>query len=150
MLFYIDFLKLSKELSKFLRWSLLIFIIKGFWTIAFVFIVISTTFWPICPPAFFRSLSNLRTSFIKSMGVACSDSVSHNGVQVLSIPVLLLACSKDWTCNLQMIASLEALGTNAYNHYTVCPEWIFGTWLGLLLLYMIFYQCSYSDFFFFK
>ena len=29
------------------------------------------------------------TSFIESTGVACSDSVSHNRVQVLSIPVLL-------------------------------------------------------------
>ena len=47
-------------------------------------------------------------SFIKSTEVACSDSVSHNRVQVLSIPVLLLACSQDWTCNLQMIVSLEA------------------------------------------
>ena len=35
-------------------------------------------------------------------------SVSHNRVQVLSIPVLLLACSQDWTCNLQMILSFEA------------------------------------------
>ena len=42
------------------------------------------------------------------MGVACSDSVSHNRVQVLSIPVLLLASSQDWNCNLQMIVSLEA------------------------------------------
>ena len=42
------------------------------------------------------------------MGVVCSDSFSHNWVQVLSIPVLLLACSQDWTCNLQMIVSLEA------------------------------------------
>ena len=33
------------------------------------------------------------------------DSVGHNRVQVLSIPVLLLACSEDWTCNLQMIVS---------------------------------------------
>ena len=48
------------------------------------------------------------TSFIESMEVACSDSISHNRVQVLSIPVLLLACSQDWTCNLQMIVSLEA------------------------------------------
>ena len=40
--------------------------------------------------------------------VACSDSFSHNRVQVLSIPVLLLACSEDWTGNLQMIVSLEA------------------------------------------
>ena len=55
------------------------------------------------------------------MGVACSDSISHNWVQVLSIPVLLLACSEDWTCNLQMIVSLKAQGTNAYNHYAMCP-----------------------------
>ena len=45
------------------------------------------------------------TSFIETTVVACSDSVSHNQLQVLSIPVLLLAC---WTCNLQMIVSLEA------------------------------------------
>ena len=30
-------------------------IIKGFWTIIFIFIVISPTFWPICPPAFFNN-----------------------------------------------------------------------------------------------
>ena len=93
----------------------LIFIIKGFWTIVFIIIVISTTFRPMFPPVFFRCLSNsgtfaeLRTtSFIESSGVACSDSVSHNRVQALSIPVLLLACSQDWSCNLQMIVSLEA------------------------------------------
>ena len=39
--------------------------------------------------------------------VAGSDSVSHNRVQVLSMPVLLLACSQDSTCNLQMIFYLE-------------------------------------------
>ena len=46
----------------------------------------------ICPPAFFRYLSNsgtfteLRTrSFIEPTKVVCSDSVSHNRVQVLSI-----------------------------------------------------------------
>ena len=87
------------------------FIIKGFRTIAFILIVISTRFRPICPPAFFRCLSNsgtfteLRTtSFIETTRVACSDSVCHNRVHVLSIPVLLLAC------NLQMIVSLEAAG----------------------------------------
>ena len=42
--------------SKFLRRSMMIFIIKGFQIIIFVFIVISTTFRPICPPAFFRCL----------------------------------------------------------------------------------------------
>ena len=78
------------------------------------FIIISTTFQPICPPAFFSCLSNsgtfteLRTTFfIESTRVACSDSVGHNRVQVLSIPVLLLACSQDWICNLLMIFSLE-------------------------------------------
>ena len=35
-----------------------IFNIKGFGTIVFIFIVISTTFQPICPPAFFRCLLN--------------------------------------------------------------------------------------------
>ena len=39
----------------------MIFIIKGFQTIVFIFIVISTTFWPICPSAFFRCLLNLGT-----------------------------------------------------------------------------------------
>ena len=34
--------------------------------------------------------------------------LNHYRVQVLRIPVLLLACSQDWTCNLQMIVSLEA------------------------------------------
>ena len=93
----------------------MIFIVKGFRTIVFIFIVISTAFRPICPLAFFRCLSNsgtfteLRTiSFIESTGVICSDSVSPNRVQVLNIPVLLLACSQDWNCNFQMIVSLEA------------------------------------------
>ena len=87
----------------------MIFIIKGFRTIVFILSVISTTSQPICLPAFFRCLSNSRTftelqttSFIELTRVACSDSVSHNQVQVLSIPVLLLACSQDWTCNVQM------------------------------------------------
>ena len=88
---------------------------KGFRTIVFNFIVISTMFRPICPPAFFRCSSNSgtftelqTTSFIETTEVTCSDSVSHNRLQVLSIPVLLLACSEDWTCNLQLIVSLEA------------------------------------------
>ena len=75
------------------------FIIKGFWTIVFIFIVISTMFRPIRPLAFFRCLSNsgtyteLRiTSFIESTRVTCSDSVSHNRVEVLSIPLLFLTC----------------------------------------------------------
>ena len=70
------------------------FIIKVFRTLVFIFIVISTTFRPICPPAFFRCLSNSGTftelwtmSFIETTGVAYSDSVCHIRVQVLSIPV---------------------------------------------------------------
>ena len=93
---------------------MILFIIKCFRTIVFIFIVISTTFRPICPPALFRYLSNSgtftelqTTSFIESTVVAYYDSVSHNRVQVLSIPELLFACSQDWTCNLQMIVSLE-------------------------------------------
>ena len=61
------------------------------------------------------------TSFIESTGVTCSNPINHNRVQVLSIPALLLACSQDWTCNLQMIVSLEALGTNSYNRYAMYP-----------------------------
>ena len=53
--------------------------------------------------------------------VACSNSVSHNRVQVLRIHVLLLGCSQDWTSNLKMIVSLEAQGTNAYICYAMCP-----------------------------
>ena len=93
----------------------MIFIINVFRTVVFIFIVISTTFRLICPPAFFVCLSNSETytehrntASIESTGVACSDLVSHNRVQALRIPVLLLAFSQDWTCNLQMIVSLEA------------------------------------------
>ena len=50
-----------------------LFILKGFRTIVFIFFVISTTFQPIYPPAFFRCLSNTgtytglqTTSFIES------------------------------------------------------------------------------------
>ena len=75
---------------------------KDFRTIVFIFIVISPMLWPICPLAFFRCSLNSATfreirttSFIESMGVACSNSVSYNRVQVLSILVLLLACSQD-------------------------------------------------------
>ena len=67
----------------------MIFIIEGFRSIVFIFIVISTTFQPICPLAFFRCLSSSRTctelrttSFIEPTGVACSDSVSVPGTSV--------------------------------------------------------------------
>ena len=82
-----------------------VFIIKGFRTIIFIFIfiVIFTMSQPICPPAFFRCLSNsgtyteLRTtSFIESTRVPCPDSVNRNRVQVWRIPVLLLVYSQSW------------------------------------------------------
>ena len=43
----------------------------------------------------FRTLH--RTSIHILYLITCSDSVIHNRVQVLYIPVLLLACSQDWT-----------------------------------------------------
>ena len=87
-------------------------IIKDFRTVVLIFIVISTMFRPIYAPVYFTCLSNsgtfteLRTtSFIEPMRVACSDSVNHNRVQEFSIPVLLLACSHDWTRNLEITES---------------------------------------------
>ena len=106
------------QLSKFLRRSLMIFIVKGFRTIILIFIVISTTFQAICPPALFRWLSNSgtftefrNTSFIEFTGVTCSDFVSHNRVQVLSIPVLLFTCSQDSTYNWVQQTPEESRGT---------------------------------------
>ena len=95
-------------LSKFLRRSLMIFIIKGFRTSVFIFIVIFTTFQSICLLTLGIFTELRTTSFIESTGVACSDSIRHNQVQVLSIHMLLLAYSQDWTCNLQMTVSLQA------------------------------------------
>ena len=121
-------------MSKFLRRSLLIFIIKIFQTIVFVFIVISTTFRSICPPAFFRCLSNLgtfwTTSFIETMGVACSDSVCHIRVQVLSIPVYYLPVVKIEPATFRWLSSQKLREPTPI---TVTPcvlldnsEWIFG------------------------
>ena len=66
---------------------------------------------------------------LKPRGVPCSDSVCHDRVQVLSIPVLLLACSEDWTCNLQMIVFLAAQRTNAYNRYAMCRQFRVNIWV---------------------
>ena len=113
------------ELSTFLRRSLIIFIIKGFRTIVFIFIVIFTMI-----PAFFWCLSNSGTyteprtsAFIESTGVACSDSVSHNRVQVLSIPVLLLACSQDWTFNLRMIVGYRCWFLKLLRRHSLLWKW---------------------------
>ena len=87
-----------------------LFIIKGFRTIVFIFIVISKRFgrYVLRTSSGVCRIREPSRNFIESTGVACSDSVSHNRVQVLSISVLFLACSQDWTCNLEVIVSLEA------------------------------------------
>ena len=53
--------KKKKKRKKKTKNNSLSFIIKGFRTIVFIFIVISTAFRPICPPVFFRCLSNSGT-----------------------------------------------------------------------------------------
>ena len=45
------------QMSEFLGQSLMIFIIQGFWTIVFIFIVIFKTFRLICSPVFIRCLN---------------------------------------------------------------------------------------------
>ena len=84
---------------------------KVFRTIIFIFIAIFTMFWLMCSPNFFRCfLLNLganmelqTTFFIYLQWLLAHASVNHNQLHVLNIPVLLLACCQDWTCNLQMI-----------------------------------------------
>ena len=76
----------------------MIFIFKGFRTIVFIIIVfsadMSSDLLQVCV-----ELGNLHGTWNYVLywihGVTCSDSVSHNRVQVLSIPGLLLACSQD-------------------------------------------------------
>ena len=95
LIFTTELSLLKRRMSIWSRYEM-IFIIEGFLTIVFIFFF-STTFRPICLPDFFRCLSHsgtyaeLRTtSFIESTVISCFDSVSHNRVQVLSIPVLLV------------------------------------------------------------
>ena len=65
-------------LSEFLRWSL-IFIIKGFRTIVFIFIVISTTFWPIWPRAFFVEITiKMKIIVWKPLMVDCLVSLFND------------------------------------------------------------------------
>ena len=95
-------------------YSHFIFIIKGFRTIVFIFIVISTTFRPICPLAFFRCLSNsgtyaeLRTtSFIESTRVACSGLFFYGPPS--SMPYQLLNPTLFYT------------PSSSIPHYLLCP-----------------------------
>ena len=48
-------------------------------------------------------------SFIESTGVTYSDSVNHNRVQVLSIPVLLLACSQLWLTESEQATPVDSI-----------------------------------------
>ena len=137
--------------SERVRIPVILFIIKGFRTIVFIFIVISTMFWPMCPPAFFRCLSNsgtfteLRTtSFIESIGVSCSDSVCYNRVQVLSI-VTRVQSELDLQPTDDCL--LRSFGNQPLYYvccWTVQSEFLelinlmFLLWIGWLLLCMIF------------
>ena len=57
-------LNIENKPDKFLRRSLMNFMIKGFRTIVFILIIISSTFRAICPPAFFVELGNLHETSI--------------------------------------------------------------------------------------
>ena len=57
------------------------------------------------PLQVFVELGNLHET--SNYVLYCFDSVNHNRIQVLRIPVLLVTCSQDWTGNLRMIVSLE-------------------------------------------
>ena len=46
--------------------------------------------------------------FLMKMKVQCGADTFYNKVIDEFAIVLLLACSQDWTCNLQMTVSLEA------------------------------------------
>ena len=103
-----------------LRRRLMIFIMKDFRTIVFIFIVIFTTFRPICPLAFFKCLSNSGTftelqtrSFIESTGGdtgilnTCTRlwlTESEQATPVVRIcaydktPIVYLLGLSNWTC----------------------------------------------------
>ena len=103
MIVYIKAIYFS--LSKFLWRSLMIFIIRIFGLLSSSLLLFHNVSADM-NSGFFRCVSNSETyrelwttSFIEYTGVTCSDFVSHNWVRVFRIPVLLLACSQDWTCN---------------------------------------------------
>ena len=75
------------DLSKLLRWSLIIIVTR---TIDLIFSVIITTFRPICPSALFRCFMPRTELLIWSTGIDCSNSVNHDQVQVLSY------CNYSW------------------------------------------------------
>ena len=124
------------------------FIIKGFQTIVFIFTAISTTFRPICPP---------------TSGVCRTREPRRNfQLRPLLNPVLIPWAISGYNCY-SPVVRIEPLDDCIIRKatpitVTLCvlldsSEWIFGTykpnvftWLGLRLLYMIFFHLgSYSD-----
>ena len=72
---------------------------------------------------------------------------------LIPLTINVLACSQNWTCNLQIIVTIEDLETNMYNRYGICPAGqplreFFGL-INLMSLhdYDSFYLSSYTDFF---
>ena len=100
-------------LSESFRWSLMIFLsLRVFGLLSSSLLLFPQRFGRYVHPSSSgvcrtRGIyTELQTGFFnESTGVVCSDPVSHNRVQVLSIPILLLACSQDRTYNLQMMSS---------------------------------------------
>ena len=106
----------------------MIFIIKSFQIIVFIFIVISTTFRAVCPPAFFRCLSNsetytkLRTtSFIESTGVACSDSSRTHSITVIGVGSLCVLLESEQATPVDSIKDVVRL-TPEEGHRTYRPK----------------------------
>ena len=133
------------------------FIINSFWIIVFIFIVISITFRPIHPLTFFRCLSNSgtftklqTTPFIKPMGVACSDSVSHKYSCIVTRLHSGLNLQPPDDCLLRSVVKRYV------SCWTVQREFLELIHLMILLekdyyyyiMYDFFYLCSYPDFFF--
>ena len=62
--------------------------------------------------------------FIESTGVACSDSVGHNRVQVLSIPVLFSQLQS----GLKLQLPDDCLGNQRYNRYAMFRQFRMNFW----------------------
>ena len=75
------------------------FIIKGFRTIVFIFIVISQTFRPICPPAFFRCLSNSGTWRLKVQSWLQANN--NNGI--------LNTCTRLWLTESEQATPMDSI-----------------------------------------
>ena len=147
-----------KNNEQFISKQILIFIIKGFQTIVFIFI--STTFRPICPTAFFRCLSNSGTA------TELRTLLNPRRSPVL-IPLVITVTYSCIISRLQSGLNLQSpydfllreptpITVTQYAHLDN-SEWIFGTyklnvltWLGLLLLCMIFFTCAHIQIFFLK